>query len=208
LQYDLASQVKAGTVLSAYVTGSGQGTAATSWWRNIVTGLSDDDEEGGRGDIQISGDMDLEFTLTDLSMQLLAEQDGFFMVGNGYTVTKISILEQSASEKVIWEGSYDVTWDTPFKGLQYDLASQVKAGTVLSAYVTGSGQGTAATSWWRNIVTGLSDDDEEGGRGDTQISGDMVLEYTLTDLSLQLLAEQDGFFMVGNGYTLTKVTIK
>ena len=208
MQHELADQVKPGTVLRVHVTGEGQGTAATSWWRNLITGISEDDEPGGRGDNPISGDMELEYTLTDLSMQLLAEQDGFFMVGNGYTVTKISILEAAAPETVLWEGSYEVTWDTPFKGLQFDLAEKVKAGTVLSAYVTGEGQGTAATSWWRNIVTGISDDDEPGGRGDTPISGDMVLEYTLTDLSLQLLAEQDGFFMVGNGYTLTKVTIK
>ena len=40
------------------------------------------------------------------------------------------------------------------------------------------------------------------------ISGSMVLKYELTDLSVQLLAEQDGFLMVGSGYTITKVTIE
>lgn len=41
-----------------------------------------------------------------------------------------------------------------------------------------------------------------------KIEGDMVLEYTLNDLSIQLLAEQDGFLMVGDGYTLTKITVE
>ena len=40
------------------------------------------------------------------------------------------------------------------------------------------------------------------------ISGDMVLEYTLTDLSIQLLTKQDGFLMVGDGYTLLKITVE
>ena len=204
LQNDMINHVKAGYILRAYVTGNGQGTAATAWWRNIITGISDDDEPGGRGDAQISGDMMLEYTLTDLSIQLLQEQDGFFMVGDGYTVTKITVVEPA--ETILGEGSFDVTWSTPFNGLKEQLASLVHAGTVLRLYVSGNGQGTAATAWWRNIITGISDDDEPGGRGDIQISGDMVLEYTLTDLSIQLLNEQDGFLAVGDGYTLTKIT--
>ena len=55
-------------------------------------------------------------------------------------------------------------------------------------------------------MTGYSDDDE--GRGDTPISGDMVLEYTLNETSISLLQNQDGFLMVGNGYTLTKITVE
>ncbi len=111
-------------------------------------------------------------------------------------------------EKTIWEGSFAVTWGTPFDGLKTELINHVKAGTILRAYVSGNGQGAATTAWWRNIVTGVSEDDEPGGRGDTMISGDMVLEYVLTDLSLQLLSEQDGFLMVGDGYTLLKITVE
>ncbi len=206
LQTELINMVQAGDILRVYVSGNGQGTAATAWWRNLITGLSEDDQVGGRGDVAIEGSMVLEYTLTDLSMQLLAEQDGFLMVGDGYQVLKITV--EQPTETTLWEGSFSVTWGTPFNELQAELINHVKAGTILRAYVSGEGQGTAATAWWRNIVTGLSEDDEVGGRGDSTISGDMVLEYTLTDLSIQLLQEQDGFLMVGDGYTLKKITVE
>ena len=206
LQKELINLVNAGDILRVYVSGNGQGTAATAWWRNLITGISDDDEAGGRGDVKIEGDMVLEYTLNELSMKLLAEQDGFYMVGDGYTVKKITV--EQPTETTLWEGSFNVTWSTPFDGLKTELINHVKAGTTLRAYVSGNGQGTAATAWWRNIITGISDDDEPGGRGDTMINGNMVLEYLLTELSIQLLQEQDGFLMVGDGYTLTKITVE
>lgn len=59
-----------------------------------------------------------------------------------------------------------------------------------------------ATGWWSNILTGLQDPD----RGDIMISGTMVLEFVLTDSSMQLMNEQDGAIFVGDGYTITKIT--
>ena len=122
-------------------------------------------------------------------MQLLAEQDGFFMVGNGYTIKKIVVVTTAPAETTLWEGSFSVTWDTPFKELQTELINHVQAGSILRAYVSGEGQGTAATAWWTNLVTGGSGDE---GRGDTPISGDMVLEFPISELSMQLLAELYG----------------
>ena len=111
-------------------------------------------------------------------------------------------------EKTIWEGSFAVTWGTPFDGLKTELAGMVEPGAILRVYVSGNGQDAATTAWWRNILPGVSEDDVAGGRGDIAISGDMVLEYALTDLSISLLNEQDGFLMVGDGYTLLKVTVE
>jgi hypothetical protein len=205
LKSELINYAKPGAILRAYVTGEGQGCAASAWWRNIVTGYSDDDE--GRGDTMISGEMVLEYTLTELSIELLQTQDGFLMVGDGYTLTKITLVTNDGPvETALWEGSFDVTWGTPFDGLKTELINHVKVGTILRAYVNGEGQGCAASAWWRNIVTGYSDDDE--GRGDTMISGEMVLEYTLNETSIELLQTQDGFLMVGDGYTLTKITVE
>jgi hypothetical protein len=40
------------------------------------------------------------------------------------------------------------------------------------------------------------------------VDGPATWEFVLTDLSIQLLAEQDGFLLVGDGYTVKKVTIE
>lgn len=114
----------------------------------------------------------------------------------------------AGGEKAIWNGSFNVTWGTPFNALQTELISHVEAGTILRVYVSGNGQAAATTSWWRNLLTGVSEDDEPGGRGDVKVEGEMMLEYTLNETSIKLLNEQNGFFMVGDGYTIQKITIE
>ena len=60
------------------------------------------------------------------------------------------------------------------------------------------------TAWWNNIITGQGDPN----RGDIMISGSAVLEYELTDYSIQLMNEQNGALFVGDGYTITKITVE
>lgn len=124
--------------------------------------------------------------------------------GNVYGGGKIEISNEApvVTEETLWEGEFSVTWDTPFIGLQAQFKDLVKSGDIVRAYVTGEGQGTMATGWWSNILTGKSDPE----RGDITISGSMVLEFTLTDYSMELMNEQEGALFVGNGYTIAKIT--
>ena len=112
-------------------------------------------------------------------------------------------------ENTLWEGEFAVTWDTPFKDLKDTFLSKVKAGTILRVYVDRNDhgdyhKGTAATSWWNNILTGKGDPE----RGDIMVDGPAKWEFELTDLSIQLLTDQKGLFIVGDGYTVKKVTIE
>ena len=107
-------------------------------------------------------------------------------------------------ETTLWEGEFSVTWSTPFDALKDTFLSKVKAGTILRVYVDGNGKGTAVTSWWNNILTGKADPE----RGDIMVNGPATWEFELTDLSIQLLTEQQGLLLVGNGYTVKKVTIE
>ena len=153
--------------------------------------------------------MTLDYVLTEKSIQLLTEQDGMLIVGDGYTVLKITIDQTTqSSETTLWEGEASVTWDKPFDALKETILDYVSAGQTLRVYVEGDGQGCAATSWWRNILNGVSEDDVPGGRGDFIISGEQVLEYELTDKSIELLTEQDGMLVVGNGFTVKKITVQ
>ncbi len=123
--------------------------------------------------------------------------------GNVYGGGRIVVSDQSpVTEETLWEGSFNVTWATPFTLLQSQFKDLVKSGNIVRAYVTGEGQGTMATGWWSNILTGKQDPE----RGDTMISGSMVLEFALTDYSMQILNEQEGAIFVGDGYTITKIT--
>lgn len=117
---------------------------------------------------------------------------------------KVTTEARPSMENTIWEGEFAVTWGTPFDALKDTFLSKVKAGTILRVYVDGNGQGTAATSWWNNLLTGKSDPE----RGDIMVDGPAKWEFELTDLSIQLLTEQNGLLIVGDGYTVKKVTIE
>lgn len=117
---------------------------------------------------------------------------------------KVTTEPRPSMETTLWEGEFAVTWDTPFDALKDTFLSKVKAGTILRVYVDGKGQGTAATSWWNNILTGKGDPE----RGDIPVDGPATWKFELTDLSIQLLTEQQGLFIVGDGYTVKKVTIE
>lgn len=128
--------------------------------------------------------------------------------GNGVqfagSTIKVTTEARPSTENTIWEGEFAVTWGTPFNALKDTFLSKVKAGTILRVYVNGNGQGTAATAWWNNILTGKGDPE----RGDIMVDGPAKWELKLTDLSIQLLTEQAGFLLVGDGYTVKKVTIE
>ena len=117
---------------------------------------------------------------------------------------KVTTEARPSMENTIWEGEFAVTWGTPFDALKDTFLSKVKAGTILRVYVDGNGQGTATTSWWNNLLTGKGDPE----RGDIMVNGPATWEFELTDLSIQLLTEQQGLFIVGDGYTVKKVTIE
>ena len=117
---------------------------------------------------------------------------------------KVTTEARPSMESTLWEGEFAVTWGTPFDALKDTFLSKVKAGTILRVYVDGNGQGTATTSWWNNLLTGKSDPE----RGDIMVDGPAKWEFELTDLSIQLLTEQNGLFLVGDGYTVKKVTIE
>lgn len=117
---------------------------------------------------------------------------------------KVTTEARPSMENTLWEGEFAVTWGSPFDALKDTFLSKVKAGTILRVYVDGNGQGTATTSWWNNILTGKGDPE----RGDIMVTGPAKWEFELTDLSIQLLTEQQGLLLVGDGYTVKKVTIE
>lgn len=129
--------------------------------------------------------------------------DGDGVEFSGGTI-KVTTEPRPSMENTLWEGEFAVTWGTPFDALKDTFLSKVKVGTILRVYVDGNGQGTAATSWWSNILTGKKDPE----RGDIMVNGPATWEFVLTDLSIQLLTEQDGFLLVGDGYIVKKVTIE
>ena len=116
---------------------------------------------------------------------------------------------------VLWEGSFFVDWGTPFDDLKTQFAA-LKVGDTVKAYCTiADGQDYAMgcmASAWRQILTGHKDDAREDDNFSGQTSH--VFEYTLNDLSIQMMNELDddlnikGASFVGHGYTLTRIVVE
>lgn len=169
-----------------------------------VTKISIGDKEAATAFIDKGEKSYVEYTVpADLALGLyrvtLTDNEG-----NVYGGGKIEISDTApvVTEETLWEGEFNVTWGTPFNLLQTQFKDLVKSGDIVRAYVIGDGQGTMTTAWWNNILTGKGDPE----RDDITISGSMVLEFTLTDYSMELMNEQDGALFVGNGYTIVKIT--
>ena len=75
------------------------------------------------------------------------------MIYGGGSITLSQNPVYTVEEVVLWEGSFDVTWGTPFQMLKDTAINLVHAGTILRVYVEGNGQGSVTTSWWNNILT-------------------------------------------------------
>ena len=142
----------------------------------------------------------------DYDITLVDDEGNQFPCGTIKVTTepRPSIDPRPSMETTLWEGEFAVTWGTPFEALKETFLSKVKVGTILRVYVDGNGQGTATTASWNNILTGKGDPE----RGDIMVTGPATWEFKLTDLSIQLLKEQWGLLLVGNGYTVKKVTIE
>lgn len=176
------------------------GAIATTWWKDINTGIQWDEEGGCKQELP-KGQSVMTYVVT--TTEFMKEQ-GFAVVGNNFVVEKITI---ELAETIIYEGPSDklewgaITWskeDFPKLG--------ITVGTLITAYYTADegAVGAIATTWWKDINTGTQWD-EEGGCKQELTAGSGKMEYEVT--TLDYLNEQ-GFGIIGNGYVVEKVTIK
>ncbi len=185
-------QVMPGQVAKLHGTNMDKVVKITIGEREAITTFF---ENGGYGYVEYSVPADLPLGTYRV---ILTDSDDNVFGGDKIVITdEVPVVEEN-----LWKGEFNVTWDTPFTLLQNRFKNLVKSGDIVRAYVTGEGQGTMATAWWSNILTGKSHPD----RGDIMISGSMVMEFELTDFSMQLMNEQEGAIFVGDGYTITKIT--
>ena len=180
-----------------------KGCAAVNW-ADIVNGGTDPN----RGDVDISfEDTYVDFQLTAKSMELL-EQNNFQVVGHGFDLKKITLIQPSEEE--LWSGNHAVDWGTIWEDdgtITEQLKQTAGPGSVLRLYVKRTDSeyalGCAAVGW-ADIVNGGTDPN----RGDVQISfEDTEIEFKFTKKSMELL-NSGNLQVVGHGFDLQKITIE
>ncbi len=201
----VALGLKPGMTVKVYVNADegAAGAIATSWWKDINTGIQWDEPEGGCRQELPEGKSVMTYTIA--TTQYMDEQ-GFAVIGNGFVVEKITVEEPS--ETVIYEGPSDkLAWNAITWSADEFPSLGIKVGTVITVYYIADegAAGAIATSWWKDINTGIQWDEPEGGCKQDLPEGKGKMEYEVT--TLDYLNEQ-GLGIVGNAYIIEKVTIK
>ena len=181
--------------------------SATIGWTEISVGGNDDNT---RGLIDINGTATIDFVLTEKSMELINGGGDLVVIGHGFNLLKVTLVDAvpDTEEKVLWTGTHAVDWSTAWESsaeLMTELKSVASVGTGLHLYcertATDYCEGCATVNW-ANICTGGVDEN----RGNTSFKGNVLLNYVLTETSLQLLNEGN-LGVVGHGFNLLKVTV-
>ena len=181
--------------------------SATIGWTEISVGGNDDNT---RGLIDINGTATIDFVLTEKSMELINGGGDLVVIGHGFNLLKVTLVDAvpDTEEKVLWTGTHAVDWSTAWESsaeLMTELKSVASVGTGLHLYcertATDYCEGCATVNW-ANICTGGVDEN----RGNTSFKGNVLLNYVLTETSLQLLHEGN-LGVVGHGFNLLKVTV-
>ena len=179
------------------------GCAAVGW-ADIVKGGTDPN----RGDVNINfEDTYVDFVLTKKSMELI-NSGNLQVVGHGFNITKITIIQPSEEE--LWTGKHAIDWGTIWEDngtITAQLKNMAGVGSVLRLYVKRTADdyclGCAAVGW-ADIVKGGTDPN----RGDVNISfEDNSVEFVFTEKSMELL-NSGNLQVVGHGFDLLKITIQ
>ena len=173
-------------------------------WADIVNGGTDPN----RGDKDITfDDKYVDFVLTAKSMDLL-EQGPFQVVGHGFTLQKITLIQPAEEE--LWAGTHSVDWGNIWEDdgtITAKLKETAGPNNILRLYVkrtdTEYAKGCAAVGW-ADIVNGGTDPN----RGDVDITfEDTEVDFKLTKKSMELL-NGGNLQVVGHGFDLLKITIE
>lgn len=179
------------------------GCAAVGW-ADIVKGGVDPN----RGDVNINfEDTYVDFVLTNKSMELI-NSGNLQVVGHGFNVTKITIIQPSEEE--LWAGKHAIDWGTIWEDdgtVTAQLKSMAGVGSVLRLYVKRTADdyciGCAAVGW-ADIVKGGVDPN----RGDVNINyEDTYVDFKFTEKSMELLSGGN-LQVVGHGFDLLKITVQ
>ena len=179
------------------------GCAAVNW-ADIVKGGKDE----ARGDVTINPeDTYVDFVLTNKSMELI-NSGNLQVVGHGFNVTKITIIQPSEEE--LWAGKHAIDWGTIWEDngtVTAKLKDMAGVCSVLRLYVKRTADdyciGCAAVNW-ADIVKGGKDE----ARADVTINyEDTYVDFKFTEKSMELL-NSGNLQVVGHGFDLLKITIE
>ena len=198
------SSVKPGTILRFELTPT---VADGAWWCiSLRHGTSWGALAGVPGQYD-SPESPLDVVLTKEILDDLVAENGLIITGTGFSLSKVSLVEDLRYGDSIWEGSFACSdWngnqDLAWGG--YDWSS-VKAGQTLFFHMTPT---VEDGTWWCISLRHGTNWEALAGVPGQYDSPESPMGVKLTQEIIDDLVANSGLIVTGTGYTLTKVSLK
>lgn len=177
----------------------------TNWW-----GDNPEDQVIPQFDLTEETPNPFEFVYTEENKAIVDNRDGMLIVGYGYKLTKVVIVEGVApAETTLWEGDNDINWGASNVLISPETMAEVPVGATVSLYYQiidmpdGYHAMRITTNWW-----GDNPEDQVVPQFDLTDETPNPFEFTYTEDNKAIVDTRDGMLIVGYGYKLTKVTYK
>jgi len=173
----------------------------TPWW-----GDNAEDQLVAQFDLTDETPNPYEFTYTDAHKAIVDERGGMLVVGFGYKLTKIVVVENVApAENELWKGSTDINWGDSNVLVSTQEMEAVPVGATIHMYfelIDAEYHAMRVTTpWW-----GDNAEDQLVAQFDLTDETPNPYEFTYTDAHKTIVDERGGMLVVGFGYKLTRIT--
>ena len=173
----------------------------TPWW-----GDNAEDQIVAQFDVTAETPNPFEFTYTEANKAIVDERGGMLIVGFGYKLTKVVVVEGVApAETTLWEGAIDINWGDANVNISKEDMASVPVGATMNIYFELFDAEYHAmritTPWW-----GDNDEDQIVAQFDVNADTPNPYTFTYTEANKAIVDERGGMLIVGFGYKLTKVT--
>lgn len=149
-----------------------------------------------------------EFTYTEANKAIVDERGGMLIVGYGYKVKKVVLVEGVApAETTLWEGSAEINWGDSNINITSEEMADVPEGATINLYydIIDMPEGYHAlritTPQW-----GDNPEDQVVPQFDLTEDTPKPYSFTYTGANKGIVDERGGMLIVGYGYKVTKVT--
>ena len=149
-----------------------------------------------------------EFTYTEANKTIVDSREGMLIVGYGYKLTKVVVVENVApAEVTLWEGSKEINWGASNVLISPADMADVPVGATIHLYyeLVDMTEGYHAM---RITTNKWGDNPEDQVVAQFDLTGDTPKPYsfTYTEANKTIVDSREGMLIVGYGYQLNKVT--
>ena len=177
----------------------------TPWW-----GDNAEDQVVAQFDLTADTPNPFEFTYTEANKAIVDERGGMLIVGFGYKLTKVAVIEGVApAETTLWEGGVEINWGDSNVNISADDLAAVPVGATINLYYEladmpdGYHALRITTPWW-----GDNAEDQVVAQFDLTAETPNPFQFTYTEANKAIVDERGGMLIVGYGYKLTRVSFE